>query len=161
PPSTAGKTGGLVGHVQEPLGSYIQRVSVEDNFMQRPPFDHSTDPVYKRLIKDFITGAAMPEAKVAALSRTEVNKKATSLDDSNIYFSIIDGLQRLYCFCIALLLVLRRERLVRDACITNESWLYFQEAVAKTADSRAATEEPLQRVVRYEIFYQIDLAGLL
>jgi len=27
-----------------------------------------TDPIYRRLIRDFIDGAAMPESKIAALS---------------------------------------------------------------------------------------------
>src|SRR5208337_173855 len=43
------KTGGSIGKVKEPLGTYIQRVSVEDNYSQRPPFDHLTDSIYKRL----------------------------------------------------------------------------------------------------------------
>ena len=61
------KTGGKIGHVQESLAAYIQRLSVDDNFFQRPPFDHVTDPIYRRLIRDFIDGAAMPESKIAAL----------------------------------------------------------------------------------------------
>jgi hypothetical protein len=52
----------------------------------------------------------MPEAKVAALGRDN-NRKAKTLSESDIDYSVIDGLQRLYCFLIALLLVLRCERL--------------------------------------------------
>src|SRR5688572_7277912 len=63
------KTKGKIGHAQESLGTYIQRLSVEDNFFQRTPFDHMTDPIYRRLIRDFLEGAAMPESKIAALSR--------------------------------------------------------------------------------------------
>src|SRR5437867_2456089 len=44
------KTGGWIGHVEEPLGTYIQRVSIVGNFSQRPPFDHVMDPIYRRLI---------------------------------------------------------------------------------------------------------------
>src|SRR5438034_7783619 len=55
------RTGGLIGKVKEPLATYLQRVSVEGNFSQRPPFDHVMDPIYRRLIRDFIGGAAMPE----------------------------------------------------------------------------------------------------
>ena len=70
------KTDGYIGKAKEPLGTYIQRVSIKDNFSQRPPFDHVNDPIYRRLIRDFIGGALMPEAKVAALSKTAASGKA-------------------------------------------------------------------------------------
>jgi hypothetical protein len=152
------KTQGRIGHVREALGVYIQRLSVEDNFFQRPPFDHLTDPIYRRLIRDFIEGAAMPESKIAALSWAG---GVRSLDADNIRFSIIDGLQRLYCFLIAVLLVWRRERLVQDGLIPDESWNFFAESVKRLGDPEPATESLLQRVIRYEIFYAISLAGLL
>ena len=154
-------TSGWIGHVEEPLGTYIQRVRVQDNFSQRPPFDHVTDSIYKRLIRDFIEGAVMPESKVAALSHSASDRKAHSLDEPDIDYSIIDGLQRLYCFCIALLLVWRRDQLVRDRSLPPEAWEYFREHVEAKGEPRAATEQLLTRVMRYEIFYQIDLGGLL
>jgi len=155
------KTGGMIGHVEEPLGIYIQRVSIVDNFSQRPPFDHVTDPIYKRLIRDFIQGGMMPESKVAALGHVEQARRANSLNEEGISYSIIDGLQRLYCYCISVLLVWRGEQLVRDRVIAPESWEYFKEAVTGFGDSRAAAEQLLQRVMRYEVFYRVDLAGLL
>jgi hypothetical protein len=156
------KTGGYIGKVKEPLGIYLQRVSVVDNYSQRPPFDHVNDSIYRRLIRDFIEGAAMPEAKVAALNRSASTQKAASLEDtSDIRFSVIDGLQRLYCFCLALLIVFRREQLVADGLLPEEAWEYFADAVAAKGDPRAATEELLKRPVRYEVFFNIDLAGLL
>lgn len=155
------KTRGMVAHVEEPLAMYIQRVSVEGNFSQRPPFEHAADPIYRRLIKDFIDGAVMPESKVAMLSRTAEGSKVKSLDETDVRYSVVDGLQRLCCYCLAILLVWRREQLVRDGCITAESWQYFADSVSKTGEARAATEKLLKRVMRYEIFFQIDLAGLL
>jgi hypothetical protein len=152
------KTQGKIGHAREPLGTYIQRLSVEDNFFQRPPFDHMTDPIYRRLIRDFIDGAAMPESKIAALSWAG---EVRALDDTNIRFSIIDGLQRLYCFLIAILLVWRREQLVQDGVIPEEGWNFFAEAVKRLGEPEFATENLLQRIIRYEIFYAISLAGLL
>ncbi len=75
------KTGGLIAHVEEPLGTYIQRVSVQDNFAQRQPFDHLRDSIYMRLIRDFIESAAMPEAKVAALATATRGGRAQLLSN--------------------------------------------------------------------------------
>ena len=155
------KTGGFIAKVKEPLAIYLQRVSVVDNFSQRPPFDHVNDPIYRRLIRDFIIGAAMPEAKVAVLSKLTADRRASSLDTEDVQFSIIDGLQRLYCFLIAVLLVWQREKLVEEGLIPEESWKYFSDEVIKTGDSNNATAAILARIVRYEVFYNIDLAGLL
>lgn len=154
------KTGGMVAHVEEPLAMYIQRVSVVDNFSQRPPFEHVADPIYRRLIRDFIEGAVMPESKVAVLSRP-ADEKVKSLDEANLRYSVVDGLQRLCCYCIAILLVWRRAQLIADGCITEEAWKYFAESVNKAGEARTATDKLLKRVMRYEIFYQIDLGGLL
>jgi hypothetical protein len=158
------KTQGKIGHVREPLGIYIQRLSVEDNFFQRPPFDHLTDPIYRRLIRDFIEGAAMPESKVAALSWAGGVRSLDASNDAfgdNIRFSIIDGLQRLYCFLIAILLVWRREHLVEDGVVPEEAWNFFAESVKRLGDPEIATGSLLRRTIRYEIFYAIGLAGLL
>lgn len=156
------KTGGWIGHVEEPLSTYIQRVSVTDNFSQRPPFDHVNDPIYRRLIRDFIhPGAVMPEAKVAALRPSGQSRIAESLEVSDIYYSIVDGLQRLYCYCIAILLVWRREGVVSDGLVPKDAWDYLSEAVTASGESKGATQALLQRLTRYEIFYNIDLGGLL
>ena len=155
------KTGGWIGHVEEPLGTYIQRVSIVGNFSQRPPFDHITDPIYRRLIRDFLTGAVMPEAKVAVLSGTGSETKVAALDAPDIRYSMIDGLQRLYCYCLALLLVLRREHLVQEGVIPADAWTYFAESVQSTGEPQQGTEALLQRVIRYEVFSEIDLSGLL
>lgn len=133
-----------------------------DNFSQRPPFDHVNDPIYRRLIRDFIhPGAVMPEAKVAALRPNGQSRIAANLDVADIYCSIVDGLQRLYCYCISILLVWKREELVLSGLLPKEAWDYFCDAVMATGDSPSATAALLQRPTRYEIFYNIDLAGLL
>ena len=160
PPVKDSKTGGWIGHVEEAMGVFLQRVSVEDNFSQRPPFDHAKDSIYRRLIRDFINGAAMPESKVAALGDAQ-ERRVESLDAPGIDYSIIDGLQRQYCYGLALLLVWRREALVNEGLITAEAWDYFREPVEETGDYRTATEVLLSRNIRYEIFYNIDLEGLL
>lgn len=153
------KTKGSIAHVEEDLGTYIQRVRVVENFYQRQPFEHLEDKIYRRLIRDFIEGAAMPESKVAALGMH--GGRCTSLADQGIRNSVIDGLQRLYCFCIALLVVWQRETLVHDRCITPTAWEYLKEAVEKEPDPKIATENLLKRTTRYEIFWNIGLEELL
>ena len=155
------KTGGWIAHVEETLGTYIQRVSVSENFSQRPPFDHVEDPIYRRLIRDFLQGAAMPESKVAALSSGKSGRKAESLEVPDISYSVIDGLQRLYCYCIAVLLMWLREEAVREGLITKEAWSSFEDVLSSAGDPHTATEDLLKRTTRYEIFYNIDLGGLL
>ena len=77
------------------------------------------------------------------------------VDQPGIRYSVIDGLQRLYCYLIAILLVFQREKLVQDRCVTKEAWEYFREAVDEAVkaagDPRGATEEILKRSTRYEI----------
>ena len=153
------KTEGFIGHIEEDLGTYIQRVSIVENFYQRQPFDHMKDKIYRRLIRDFIDGAAMPEARVAAMDLTGGRLK--SLQEPGVKYSVIDGLQRLYCYCIAILLVWKREKLIEDRSIPADAWDYFQEAVQKTGDPKTAVEQILRRTTRYELFWNIDLEGLL
>lgn len=153
------KTNGFIGHIEEELGTYIQRVSIVENFYQRQPFDHMKDKIYRRLIRDFITGAAMPEAKVAAMDAKGGPLK--SLSEQGAKYSVIDGLQRLYCYCIAILLLWRREKLIEDRCIPADAWEYFKEAVEAAGDVKSAVESILARKTRYEVFWNIDLEGLL
>jgi hypothetical protein len=153
------KTKGSIAHVEEELGTYIQRVRIAENFYQRQPFEHLEDKIYRRLIRDFIEGAAMPESKVAALGMQ--GGRCTELSDHGIRYSVIDGLQRLYCFCIALLVVWRREKLLDDRCMTQDAWDYLKDTIAALPDPKTATEGLLLRKTRYEIFWNIGLEELL
>jgi hypothetical protein len=159
------KTKGLIGKVKEPLGVYLQRVSVLDNYAQRPPFDHANDLIYRRLIRDFIQGAIIPESKIAALNPINEGQRAEDLSELDIKYSIVDGLQRFYCYALATLLALYGERLVDDGIITRDAWEYFKQPIADAPDNSGVPEEfarrILQRQMRYEIFWQIDLSGLL
>ena len=153
------KTTASIGHVEETLAVYLQRTSVKDNLSQRPPFDHIADPIYRRLMRDFILGAQMPEVKIAALR--DLSGRIKSLDESDINYSIIDGLQRSWCYSTTVLLALHREKLVTDRCITVEAWDYFRPFIEKLGDPETATRTLLSRTIRYEIYYNIDLEGLL
>ena len=81
--------------------------------------------------------------------------------NQGIRYSVIDGLQRLYCFCIALLVVWQREKLLQERCITQAAWDYLKDVVEKSPDPKSATEELLKRKTRYEIFWNIGLEELL
>ena len=153
------KTTASIGHVEETLATYLQRTSVKDNLSQRPPFDHIADPIYRRLMRDFIQGAQMPEVKIAALR--DLSGRIKSLDENDINYSIIDGLQRSWCYSTTVLLALHREKLVTDRCITVEAWDYFRPFIEKLGDPETATRTLLGRTIRYEIYYNIDLEGLL
>jgi hypothetical protein len=161
PPLLDPKTNGMIAHAEEPLGTYLQRVSAVGNESQRQPFDQMVDPIYMRMIRDILGGALLPEAKVAVLSRRAPDKRAPSLDAPEIYYSIIDGLQRFMALGSAVLLVLEREKLVTDGVIPKDAWDYFKEPVERLGATRAAVERVLEYTVRYEAFYQIDLQGLL
>lgn len=154
-----GKTGAKIGHVQESLATYLQRTSINENLSQRPPFDHVTDPIYRRLMRDFILGAQMPEAKIAALR--DRNGRVKSLAESGIHYSIIDGLQRSWCYSTTVLMALHREALVTERCITVEAWDYFRPFIEKLGDRDQAVRILLNHTVRYEVYYDIDLEGLL
>ena len=153
------KTSASIGHVEETLAVYLQRTSVKDNLSQRPPFDHIADPIYRRLMRDFILGAQMPEVKIAALR--DLSGRVKSLDEADINYSIIDGLQRSWCYSTTVLLALHREKLVADRCITVEAWDYFRPFIEKLGDAETAARTLLGRTIRYEIYYNIDLEGLL
>jgi hypothetical protein len=148
-----------IGHVEEPLAAYLQRTSVRDNLSQRPPFDHIIDPIYRRLMRDFIQGAQMPEVKIAALRL--LSGRIKSLDESDINYSIIDGLQRSWCYSTTVLIALHREKLVVDRCITQEAWEYFRPFIERLGDPETSVRTLLGRTIRYEVYYNIDLEGLL
>jgi hypothetical protein len=152
------KTSAKISHVEEPLSVYVRRTTLTGNKSQRAPFDHLNDAIYRRLMRDFVQGAQMPEARVAAVKE---GKRVLSLTETDITYSIIDGLQRSWCYATLLLLALHRETLVTDGCITAEAWTYFKPVIDTLGDRDASVRNLLQRTIRYEIYYNIALEGLL
>ena len=57
---------------------------------------------------------------------------------TDINYSIIDGLQRSWCYSTTVLLALHREKLVTDRCITVEAWDYFRPFIEKLGDPETA-----------------------
>ncbi len=152
------KTKAKIAHVEEPLSVYIRRTTLTGNESQRAPFDHLNDAIYRRLMRDFVQGAQMPEARVAAVKDMT---RVTSLTETDIKYSIIDGLQRSWCYATLVLLALHRESLVTDSCITPEAWNYFKPIIDSLGDRDASVRNLLQRTIRYEIYWNIALEGLL
>src|SRR5207249_11878113 len=68
---------------------------------------------------------------------------------------------RPYSYTFAWLLVPRHELRVHEGVIPVDAWTYFAESVQSTGEPRQGTEALLQRVIRYEVFSEIDLSGLL
>jgi hypothetical protein len=97
-------------------------------------------------------------ARVAAVKEA---KRVLALDESDITYSIIDGLQRSWCYATLLLLALHREKLVEEGSITAEAWTYFKPIIDSLGDKDTAIRNLLQRTIRYEIYYNIGLEGLL
>ena len=87
--------------------------------------------------------------------------KLQTLEEQGIKCSVIDGLQRLYCYCIAILLVWQREKLIEQRCIPEDAWEYLRDVIEKTGEPKTAVEQILKRITRYELFWNIDLEGLL
>jgi hypothetical protein len=153
------KTGACIGHVRLPLKDYLQLASIKENIRQRRPFDHLKDSIYLRLIRDFLEGAVMPEVKLGLLGKDGLSR--AQLDDPNALTSIIDGLQRTYCYLIALLLVLEAERAVNEGWAPESAWRYLEPHVQKLGEGREALARLLERPIRIEIYYNLELGHLL
>jgi len=153
------KTGACIGHVRLPLKEYLQLASINENIRQRRPFDHLKDSIYLRLIRDFLDGAVMPEVKLGILGAD--GRSRAQLDVTKALSSIIDGLQRTYCYLIALLLVIEGERAVIEGWAPESAWKYLEPHVAKLGEGREALARLLERPIRVEIYYNLELGHLL
>jgi hypothetical protein len=158
-PDVDSKTGAHIGHVRLPLRDYLRRASIRENIKQRKPFDHLKDSIYLRLIRDFLDGALMPEVKLGILGSDGAS--AVDLDEPNGISSIIDGLQRTYCYLIALLLVLEGEQSVREGWAPESAWRYLEQHVKEIGQGREAVSRLLERPIRVEVYYKLELGHLL
>ena len=77
----------------------------------------------------------------------------TAADD----WTLIDGLQRTTCYIIAVLMTTLGDELVEMGCIDEVIWNEKFRDHAKTCD----VNELLGRQQQMEVFYRIDLAGVL
>jgi len=153
------KTTARIGHAEETLAVYLQRTSIKDNLSQRPPFDHIADPIYRRLMRDFIQGAQNARSQDCRFARFKRPYQVARRKRHQLQHH-----RRPAAFLVlftTVLLALHREKLVTDRCITVEAWDYFRPFIEKLGDPQTAARTLLARTIRYEIYYHIDLEGLL
>lgn len=148
------RSGARVVHATVSTIDYLRLTAVANNLFQRPPFDHLQDPIYRRLIRAMLQLYLIPESKIAGFSDNW--QKAQKIEDVSSY-SIIDGLQRRFCYGLAILLLCLKDEVVTRGLLTQEE---YDKQYAKILEE-AELEKVLQQPVRLELFYNIDISGLL
>jgi hypothetical protein len=149
------KTGAMVVNALAPVVFLLTRFSGLSHWFQRKTFNHTHDPIYQRLIVAILKGYYVPPLRVAAVA-----DKGKSVVDDPRYTSdwtLIDGLQRTTCYIIAVLMVALGEDLIEMGCIDEQIWNETFREHAEACD----INELLQRQQQLEVFYKIDLAGVL
>lgn len=158
-PDVDSKTGAYICHVRLPLRDYLRWASIRDNIKQRKPFDHLNDSIYLRLIRDFLNGGVMPEVKLGILGADGASR--AKHDDPKVISSIIDGLQRTYCYLIALLLALEGEQSVQEGWVPESAWKNLEPHVNELGEGREAVTLLLERPIRIELYENLELGHLL
>ena len=131
----------------------MTRFSGLSHWFQRKTFHHTRDPIYQRLIVAILKGYYVPPLRVAAVADKGVVDDPRSADD----WTLIDGLQRTTCYIIAVLMAAYLDELVEEGCLDETIWneMFKQHALA------CDVNELLHRQQQMEVFYKIDLAGVL
>src|SRR5262249_53687854 len=114
---------------------------------------HTRDPIYQRLIVAILKGYYVPPLRVAAVANKGVVEDPKLADD----WTLIDGLQRTTCYIIAVLMVVFHDELVEAGCLDARIWNETFEPHATACD----INELLNRRQQLEVFYKINLAGVL
>jgi hypothetical protein len=147
------KTGSMVVNALAPVAFLLTRFSGLSHWFQRKTFHHTRDPIYQRLIVAILKGYYVPPLRVAAVADEGVVEDPSTADD----WTLIDGLQRTTCYIIAVLMAAFREELVEEGCLDEANWneTFKQHALACNVNDLLARQQPM------EVFYRIDLAGVL
>lgn len=147
------KTGAMVVNALASVAFLLTRFSGLSHWFQRKTFHHTRDQIYQRLIVAILKGYYVPPLRVAAVADQGV------VDDPNVAadWTLIDGLQRTTCYIIAVLMAALGEELVEMGCIDEKIWIETFREHAEACD----IEELLRRQQQMEVFYKIDLAGVL
>lgn len=147
------KTGAMVINALASVAFLLTRFSGLSHWFQRKTFHHTRDRIYQRLIIAILKGYYVPPLRVAALAEGGFVKDPKLADD----WTLIDGLQRTTCYIIAVLMASLGDELVEMGCIDEKIWMETFRADAVTCD----INELLRRQQQLEVFYQIDLTGVL
>jgi hypothetical protein len=147
------KTGAMVVNALASVAFLLTRFSGLSHWFQRKTFHHTRDPIYQRLIVAILKGYYVPPLRVAAVANKGVVEEPESADD----WTLIDGLQRTTCYIIAVLMAAFRDELVEEGCLDETIWKETFEEHAAVCD----VDELLRRQQQMEVFYRIDLAGVL
>jgi hypothetical protein len=147
------KTNAMVINALATVAFLLTRFSGMSNWFQRKTFHHTRDPIYQRLIVAILKGYYVPPLRVAAVADEGVIEDPTTADD----WTLIDGLQRTTCFIIAVLMAALGEELVEMGCIDETNWNETFREHAEACDIKKL----LVRQQQLEVFYRIDLAGVL
>lgn len=147
------KTGAMVINALAPVAFLLTRFSGLSHWFQRKTFHHTRDPIYQRLIVAILKGYYVPPLRVAAVADKGRVEDPKTADD----WTLIDGLQRTTCYIIAVLMAAFGDELVEEGCLDETSWNETFKQYALACD----INELLHRQQQMEVFYKIDLAGVL
>jgi len=147
------KTGAMVVNALATVAFLLTRFSGLSHWFQRKTFHHTRDSIYQRLIVAILKGYYVPPLRVAAVADKGVVEDPNVADD----WTLIDGLQRTTCYIIAVLMAALGDDLVEMGCIDEKTWNETFREYAIKAD----VNELLGRQQQMEVFYKIDLAGVL
>jgi hypothetical protein len=147
------KTGAMVINALAPVAFLLTRFSGLSHWFQRRTFHHTRDKIYQRLIVAILKGYYVPPLRVAAVADEGVVEDPTKADD----WTLIDGLQRTTCYIIAVLMAALGEELVEQGCVAERVWEEVFKAHAEACD----IHDLLARRQQLEVFFKIDLAGVL
>ena len=147
------KTGAMVVNALASVAFLLTRFSGLSHWFQRKTFHHTRDPIYQRLIVAILKGYYVPPLRVAAVADKGVVEDPRNADD----WTLIDGLQRATCYIIAVLMAAFGDELVEMGCLEESIWNETFKTVADACDVNVL----LGRRQQLEVFYKIDLAGVL
>jgi hypothetical protein len=147
------KTKAMVVNALASVAFLLTRFSGLAHWFQRRTFHHTRDKIYQRLIVAILKGYYVPPLRVAAVADKGVVEDPKEADD----WTLIDGLQRTTCYIIAVLMAAFGEELVDQGCIDEGIWNETFREHAEACD----VNELLLRRQQLEVFYKIDLAGVL
>ena len=133
----------------------LTRFSGLSHWFQRKTFNHTKDDIYRRLVVAILKGYYVPPLRVAAVA----DRDKGVLEDPKLAtdWTLIDGLQRTTCYIIAVLMAALGDELVEMGCIDPKIWDEMFRAHAE----KCGINELLHRQQQMEVFYRINIAGVL